>query len=197
MFQTIGKYKSKSYRKIVKPVDIGYPEQQKMLELIKRNYWQPGIKNDIKKYVQGYIKCQQYKVQHMKKVGELHLLEIPEISWQEISIDIIEPLSKSNELDTIVVIVDQFIKIIRLKATIIAVLSEDIAKIYKDKIQKLHRVPQKVLSNREPQFTLKFMEDLTKILETKQKYYLQHTTLKLMDKQSELTKKVKYSYDIM
>ena len=70
----------------------------------------------------------------MKKVGELHLLEIPEISWQEISIDIIEPLSKSNELDTIVVIVDQFIKIIRLKATIIAVLSEDIAKIYKDKI---------------------------------------------------------------
>jgi len=39
MFQTIGKYKSKSYRKIIKPVDIGYPEQQKMLELIKRNYW--------------------------------------------------------------------------------------------------------------------------------------------------------------
>jgi len=70
----------------------------------------------------------------MKKVRELHLLEIPEISWQEISIDIIEPLSKSNELDTIVVIVDQFIKIIRLKATIIAVLSENIAKIYKDKI---------------------------------------------------------------
>ena len=138
-----------------------------MLELIKRNHWQPGIKNDIKKYVQGYIKCQQYKVQYMKKVRELHLLEIPEISWQEISIDIIEPLSKSNELDTIVVIVDQFIKIIRLKATIIAVLSENIAKIYKDKIQKLHRVPQKVLSNRELQFASRFMEDLTKLLEMK------------------------------
>ena len=31
--------------------DIGYLEQQQMMELIKRNYWWPGIKNDIKKYV--------------------------------------------------------------------------------------------------------------------------------------------------
>ena len=46
-----------------------------MLKLIKRNYWWPEIKGDIKKYVQGYIKCQQNKVQHMKKAEELHLLE--------------------------------------------------------------------------------------------------------------------------
>jgi len=26
--------------------DVGYPEQQRMLELIKRNYWWPGI-NDV------------------------------------------------------------------------------------------------------------------------------------------------------
>ena len=77
-----------------------------MLELIKRNYWWPGIKNDIKKYVQGYIKCQQNKVQYMKKVEELHPLKTPERPWQEISINIIGPLLKSNGLDSIVVIVD-------------------------------------------------------------------------------------------
>jgi len=49
-----------------------------MLELIKRNYWWPEIKNDIKKYIQRYIKCQQNKVQYMKKVGELHSLETPD-----------------------------------------------------------------------------------------------------------------------
>jgi len=48
-----------------------------MLKLIKINYWWPEIKEDIKKYVQGYIKCQQNKVQHIKKAGELHPLEIP------------------------------------------------------------------------------------------------------------------------
>ena len=67
----------------------------------------------------------------------------------------------------IVVIVDQFMKMIRLKAIITIVLSEDIAKIYSDKIWKLHRVLQKVLNNRESQFTSKFMEYLTKKLETK------------------------------
>ena len=42
----------------------------------------------------------------MKKAEELHPLEMPEELWQEISIDIIGPLLRSNEKDTIVVIVD-------------------------------------------------------------------------------------------
>jgi len=87
-------------------VDVGHPGQQRMLELIKRNYWWPGIKEDVKKYVQGCFKCQQNKVQHQKKAGELHPLEIPQGPWQEISIDIIGPLSRSNGMDAIVVIID-------------------------------------------------------------------------------------------
>jgi len=58
-------------------------------------------------------------------------------------------------------------KMIRLKAIITTVLLEDIAKIYSDEIWKLHRVPQKVLNDREPQFTSKSMEYLTKTLGTK------------------------------
>jgi len=46
----------------------------------------------------------------MKKAGELHPLEMSEEPWQEISINIIGPLSRSNGKDTIVVIVDQFMK---------------------------------------------------------------------------------------
>jgi len=45
-------------------VDMRHPGQQRILELIKRNYWWPGIKEDIKKYIQGYFKCQQNKVQY-------------------------------------------------------------------------------------------------------------------------------------
>jgi len=59
-------------------VDVGYPGQHRMLELLKRNYWWPGLKENVKRYVQRCIKCQQNKVQHQKKVGELHPLEIPQ-----------------------------------------------------------------------------------------------------------------------
>ena len=87
-------------------VDIGHLGQQRMLELLKRNYWWPGLKEDVKRYVQGCFKYQQNKVQHQKKARELHPLEIPQGLWQEISIDIIGPLPKSNGMDTIVVIVN-------------------------------------------------------------------------------------------
>jgi len=42
--------------------DIGHPGQLRMMEPLKRTYWWPGLKEDIKKYVQGCFKCQQNKV---------------------------------------------------------------------------------------------------------------------------------------
>ena len=66
----------------------------------------------------------------MKKARELHSLETSEELWQEINIDIIRPLPRSNGKDAIVVIVNQFTKMIRLKTIMTVVLSEEIAKIY-------------------------------------------------------------------
>ena len=33
------------------PADIGHPGQCRMLELLKRTYWWPGLREDIKKYM--------------------------------------------------------------------------------------------------------------------------------------------------
>ena len=125
-----------------------------------------GIKENIKKYVQGCFKCQQNKVQHQRKSEELHSLNIPQGLWQEISIDVIGPLHKSNGMDTIIVIVDRFTKMIRLKVTMTNISLEGIAKIYRDEIWKLHGIPRKILSDRGPQFMSKFMGELTKALGT-------------------------------
>ena len=38
-------------------VDIGHPDQYRMLELLKRTYWWLGLKENVKKYVQGCFKC--------------------------------------------------------------------------------------------------------------------------------------------
>jgi len=91
-------------------------------------------------------------------------LEIPKGLWQEISINIIGPLPKLNGMDAILVIIDRFTKMIRLKTTTINISLKGIAKIYRDEIWKLHG---KILSDRGLQFTLKFMEELIKALETK------------------------------
>ena len=44
---------------------------------------------------------------------------------------------------------------------------EGITKIYKDNIWKLHGVPKKILSDRGPQFALKFIKEFIKALEIK------------------------------
>jgi len=78
-------------------------------------------------------------------------------------------LPRSNEMDAILVIVDRFTKMIRLKATMTNISSEGVAKIYRDEIWKIHGIPKTILSNRGLQFALKFMEDFTRILGTKRK----------------------------
>jgi len=59
----------------------------------------------------------------------------------------IGPLLSSNRMDVILVIVDRFMKMIRLKATMTNISSEEIAKIYRDEIWKLHGVPRMILSD--------------------------------------------------
>ena len=129
------------------PADIRHPGQHRMLELLKMIYWWPGLKEDIKKYMQGCLKCQRNKVQYQQKAGELHPLEIPKGPWQEISIDMIGPLPSLKGMDAILVIVDRFMKMIRLKATTMNISSEEITKIYRDEIWKLHGVPRTILSD--------------------------------------------------
>ena len=38
-------------------VDVGHPGQHRMLERLKRTYWWPGLKEDVKRYIQGCFKC--------------------------------------------------------------------------------------------------------------------------------------------
>jgi len=59
----------------------------------------------------------------------------------------IGPLLSSNRMDAILVIVDRFMKMIRLKATMTNISLEEIAKIYRDEIWKLHGVPRTILSD--------------------------------------------------
>jgi len=116
------------------PPDVGHPGQHRIMELIKRNYWWPGICNDIQKYVQGCQECQQNKVQHIKKAASLHPLPTPKTPWKEISIDVIGPLPRSEDKDAILVVVDQFSKMIRLMATMTSISSSKVARIYRDDI---------------------------------------------------------------
>jgi len=56
------KLKEKILQENHNSVDVEHSGQQRIMELLKQNYWWPGLKKDVKKYVQGCFKCQQNKV---------------------------------------------------------------------------------------------------------------------------------------
>jgi len=51
------KLKEKILQENYNLVDMGHPRQQRMMELLKWNYWWLDLKEDVKKYMQGCVKC--------------------------------------------------------------------------------------------------------------------------------------------
>ena len=130
------------------------------MELVKRTYWWPGLKKDIKNYVNGCDSCQRNKIHHQKKAAPLHPLTTPTTPWEEISIDLIGPLPPSNGKDAILVVVDRFTKMIRLFPTTTNLTSMDLAQIYRDELWKLHGIPRSIVSDQGPQFASEFTKNL-------------------------------------
>ena len=103
----------------------------------------------------------------MKKAAPLYPLPTPKTLWEEISIDIIGPLPRSEDKDAILVVVDRFSKMIRLMATTTSISSSKVARIYWDDIWKIHSIPKKIISDRGLQFASTFIGELCKALEIK------------------------------
>jgi len=54
----------------------GHGERWKMIELVMRNYWCPGIIRDVGRYVEGCNLCQRMKNRMEEVVGKLKLSEV-------------------------------------------------------------------------------------------------------------------------
>ena len=78
--------------------------------------------------------------------------------------DLITGLPDSHGYDAIMVVVDRFTKMIHVIPTNGTVSSEGVARLFWDNVWKLHGLPQRVISDRGPQFASKFMKALNQLL---------------------------------
>jgi len=115
---------------------------------------------DVKRYVAGCEKCQANKPNRQLKRNNLHPNKIPKGPWEVISIDLVGPLPELLEHDGILVIVDRFSKMARYIPISMNITVQEVAKISWDRVFKDVGLPQKVISNRGPQFVSRFMKKL-------------------------------------
>ena len=115
---------------------------------------------NIKQYVAGCKKCQANKPNWQSKTNNLYPNEILQGPWETISIDLIGPLPKSAGYDGILVIVDHFSKMAHYMPINMNITTHGVAKVSWDRVFKDVGIPQKVISDRGPQFVSRFMKEL-------------------------------------
>jgi hypothetical protein len=106
------------------------------------------------------------KSERIHPPGLLQPLPIPSGAWQDLTMDFIEGLPKSEGYDTILVVVDRFSKyahFLPLKHPFSAAI---VAQVFLDNVVKLHGVPKTLVSDRDKVFTSQFWKALFQTLGT-------------------------------
>ena len=124
-----------------------HPSIKQAHDLIMSKYYWPMLQKDIETYVKGCNTCQKVKAKNSATATPLHPNEISSSPWEIISVNHIGPLPQSEGKNAILVIIDQFSKMIHLFPVMDTIMSKGVATIFHDSIFKLHGTPQKVISD--------------------------------------------------
>ena len=119
--------------------------------------------------MEGYDTCQHNKNHTEQPAGKLipnSILEKPQVY---ISVDFITKLLLAQEYDLILVVVNRLTKIVHFIPTTEKMSAEELARLFRDNIQKLHRLPKSIISDREPQFMAGIIQELNRILRIESK----------------------------
>jgi len=94
---------------------------------------------------------------------------IPEKPWTHISADFIMKLPLAQGYDSILVVVDILTKMVHFIPTTEKTLAEELARLFRDNVWKLHGLPESIISDRRPQFAAGLIQELNKMLGIKSK----------------------------
>ena len=129
-------------------------------------YW-VGMKGDIKRHVNECQICQINKTNSLSPAGLLQPLPIPQNIWEDISMDFIEALPRSDGFDTIWVIVDCLSKYSHFVPLRHPFNAKCLARLFVKEIIRLHGIPKSIVSDRSNIFMGTFWKEIHKLQGTK------------------------------
>ena len=140
-------------------------EQQKIYKDLKKHYWWPRMKNDVVKYVEQCLTCQQVKAEHQRPAGTLQPLNIPQWKWDDVIMDFVVRIPRTKDGHyAIWVIADRLTKSAHFLPVRTTYTMDKYAEIYVKEVVRLHGVPLSIVSDRDSRFTLSFWKSLHKPL---------------------------------
>jgi transposase InsO family protein len=141
----------------------GFPVTYRRL---KTTFAWPGMKQQVKEFVQSCLICQQAKPDKAKYPRLLLPLPIPSHAWHTVSLDFITGLPQSGRSNCILVVVDKFSKYAHFIPLTHPFTALSVAKVYLSEVYRLHGLPVAMISDRDPIFTSRLWQELFKLAGT-------------------------------
>lgn len=138
--------------------EIGHVGLDKTIEVIRRSYWFPNMRENVKEYISNCLKCIVYNPNSGKQEGFLHNIPKGDVPFDTIHVDHCGPLERSKKYNKFIfVVVDGFTKFTKVypcKST----NSNEAIKYLKQYFYAYSK-PRRVISDRGTAFTSKLFEN--------------------------------------
>ena len=141
----------------------GHPGRDQTSMIISRQYFWPGLSQDVRQFLRNCDVCGRSTLWREKKRGFLKPLPVPDRPWAELSMDFITGLPPSNGATNILVITDRLTKSLILEP-MTTTTAEDVASVFLRSFVRHHGIPRAITSDRGPQFVGLFWSHLCELL---------------------------------
>jgi hypothetical protein len=128
----------------------------KTYHMIKKEFFWDGLRTDVQRFLEECLVFQQNKVETINTPSLLQPLSIPIQCWEEVSMDFIIGLPKSEEKSVIMVIVDRLTKYTHFCALSPPFKANTITTVFMEIVQNLYGSPKIIVSDIDPIFTGNF-----------------------------------------
>ena len=144
----------------------GHFGEAKTLAIVKTSFFWPKLERNNARFVKKCVVCMMAKA-HGNNAGLYTPLLIPNMPWEEVSLDFVLGLPrKQRNKDSIMVVVDRFSKMAHFVPCNKSNDASYVANLYFKEIVRLHGIPKTMVSDRDSKFLSHFWRTLWRKLRT-------------------------------
>ncbi|SGY95245.1 BQ5605_C036g11481 [Microbotryum silenes-dioicae] len=135
---------------------LGHFSPRKTFHQVSRTFFWPRLRTSCDAYVSTCDVCQRTKATTTGALGVSHALAVPDGLMQEVALDFVGPLPKSQGFDMLLTITDRLSGYTRLIPSLAADTAKDIAERFHEGWHRFFGPPTRIVSDRDKLFTSHF-----------------------------------------